>query len=156
MLRAGINSKSSERDSGGQHAFLVLSLPFSTCFQEESAMVALITSSSRQLRTALALLAVRKSQWSFERLAQELRVDDILVKSCWRTLLENAWHLYPSRARLKAGHWQPDASVKAMIALAAYRARPDQIGDIARQYGVSLQDVEHWRRILVRRAGRLF
>ena len=28
MLRAGINSKSSERDSEGQHAFLVFSLPF--------------------------------------------------------------------------------------------------------------------------------
>ena len=119
-------------------------------------MVALMTSSSRKLRTALALLAVRKPQWSFERLAQELRVDVSLVKSCWRTLLENAWRLYPCRAQSKAGHWQPDPSVKAMIALAAYRARPDQTGDIARQYGVSLQDVEHWRRILVRRADRLF
>lgn len=119
-------------------------------------MVALMTSSSRQLRATLALLALRKPQWSFERLAQELRVDVSLVKSCWRTLLENAWRLYPCCARSKAGHWQPDPSVKAMIALAAYRARPDQTGDIARQYGVSLQDVEHWRRILVRRADRLF
>ena len=119
-------------------------------------MVALMTSPSRQFRAALALIAVRKSQWSFEKLAQELRVDDSLVKSCWRTLLENAWRLYPCRARSKAGHWQPDPSVKAMIALAAVRARPDQTGDIARQYGVSLQDVEHWRRILVRRADRLF
>ena len=119
-------------------------------------MVALMTSSSRKLRTALALLAVRKPQWSFESLAQELRVDASLVKSCWRTLLENAWRLYPRRARSKSGHWQPDPSVKAMIALAAYRARPDQAGDIACQYGVSLQDVKHWRRILVRRADRLF
>jgi len=119
-------------------------------------MVALMTSPSRKLRTILALLAVKKSQWSFERLAQELRVDVSLVKFCWRTLLENAWRLYPCRARSKAGCWQPDVSVKAMIALAAYRARPDQIGDIARQYGVSLQDVEHWRRILMRRADRLF
>jgi hypothetical protein len=119
-------------------------------------MVALMTSPSRQFRAALALIAVRKSPWSFERLAQELRVDVSLVKSCWRILMENAWRLYPYRARLKTGHWQPDSSVKAMIALAAYRARPDQIGDIARQYGVSLQDVEHWRRILMRRADRLF
>ena len=119
-------------------------------------MVALMTSSSRQLRATLALLAVRKSQWSFERLAQELRVDDSLVKSCWRTLLENAWRLYPCRARSRLGHWQPDASEKAMIALAAVRARPDQYVEIARQYGISLQDVEHWRRILVRRASRLF
>lgn len=119
-------------------------------------MVALMTSSSRQLRATLALLAVRKSQWSFERLAQELQVDASLVRFCWRTLLENAWRLYSCRARTRLGHWQPNASGRAMIALAAYRARPDQTGDIARQYGVRLQDVEHWRRILVRRADRLF
>ncbi|EGQ60735.1 hypothetical protein GGI1_02320, partial [Acidithiobacillus sp. GGI-221] len=44
---------------------------------------------------------MRKPQWSFESLAQELRVDASLVKSCWRTLLENAWRLYPRRARSK-------------------------------------------------------
>ena len=94
--------------------------------------------------------------FKLDEVSQELWVEVSLVKFCWRTLLENAWRLYPCRARSKAGHWQPDPSVKAMIALAAYRARPDQTGDIARQYGVSLQDVEHWRRILVRRADRLF
>ncbi|WP_298173315.1 hypothetical protein [Acidithiobacillus sp.] len=94
--------------------------------------------------------------FKLDDVSQELWVEVSLVKFCWRTLLENAWRLYPCRARSKAGHWQPDPSVKAMIALAAYRARPDQTGDIARQYGVSLQDVEHWRRILVRRADRLF
>ncbi|MHB1632741.1 MAG: hypothetical protein ACYCR3_08540 [Acidithiobacillus sp.] len=119
-------------------------------------MIASMTSSSRELRTTLALLAVRKSQWPFERLARELGVDVSLVKFCWRTLLENAWRLYPYRARSKAQHWQPDPSVKAMIALAAYRARPDQTREIAQQYGVSQQDVEHWRHILVLRADRLF
>ena len=94
--------------------------------------------------------------FKLDDVSQELWVEVSLVKFCWRTLLENAWRLYPCRARSKAGHWQPDPSVKAMIALAAYRARPDQTGDIARQYGVSPQDVEHWRRILVRRADRLF
>ena len=48
--------------------------------------------------------------------------------------------------------WQPDPSAKAMIALAAYRARPDQTREIAQQYGVSQQDVEHWRHILEFRA----
>ena len=94
--------------------------------------------------------------FKLDDVSQELWVEVSLVKFCWRTLLENAWRLYPCRARSKAGHWQPDPSVKAMIALAAYRARPDQAGDIACQYGVSLQDVKHWRRILVRRADRLF
>lgn len=119
-------------------------------------MVALMTSPSRQFRAALALIAVRKSQWTFDKLAQELQVDAGLVKFCWRTLLETAWQLYPTRARSTTGHWQPDPSIKAMIALAAYRARPDRIGDIARQYGVSLQGVEHWRCILICRADWLF
>ena len=115
-----------------------------------------MTSASRQVRTTLALLAVKKPQWTFDKLAQELQVDAGLVKFCWRTLLETAWQLYPPRARSTTGHWQPDPSIKAMIALAAYRARPDRIGDIARQYGVSLQDVEHWRCILICRADWLF
>ena len=119
-------------------------------------MVAIMTSSSRQLRTTLALLAVRKPQRPFERLARELGLDVSLVKFCWRTLLENAWRLYPYRARSKAQHWQPDPADKAMIALAAYRARPDQAREIAQQYGVSQQDVAHWRHILVLRADRLF
>ena len=94
-------------------------------------MVAIMTSSSRQLRTTLALLAVRKSQWPFERLARELGVDVSLVKFCWRTLLAHAWRLYPYHARSKTPHWhwQPDPSVKAMIALAAYRVARSGPGD---------------------------
>lgn len=52
--------------------------------------------------------------FKLDDVSQELWVEVSLVKFCWRTLLENAWRLYPCRARSKAGHWQPDPSVKAM------------------------------------------
>ena len=55
-------------------------------------MVASMTSSSRELRITLALLAVRKSQWPFERLARELGVDVSLVKFRQRPV-----HDHPNR-----------------------------------------------------------
>lgn len=111
--------------------------------------------SSSALCASLALLAVRKRTWSFEDLGHELGVEAGLIRKCWQILLENAWKLFPEE-RSRKYSWQPDASIKAMIALAAYRYGSDQMANVARQYGVPVQRVRYWRRILLCRAEQIF
>lgn len=43
-----------------------------------------------------------------------------------------------------------------MIALAACRYGSEQITAVARQYGVPVQQVKYWRRILLSRAAQVF
>ncbi|MBU2743564.1 hypothetical protein [Acidithiobacillus albertensis] len=110
---------------------------------------------SSALCASLALLAVRKRAWSFERLGHELGVEATLIRKSWHHLLENAWRLFPQE-RLSKHAWQPDASIKAMIALAACRYGSEQITAVARQYGVPVEQVKYWRRILLSRAAQVF
>ncbi|MDX5935862.1 hypothetical protein [Acidithiobacillus thiooxidans] len=110
---------------------------------------------SSTLCASLALLAVRKRAWSFERLGHELGVEATLIRKSWQHLLENAWRQFPEE-RLSKHAWQPDASIKAMIALAAYRYGSGQMAAVARQYGVPVQRVRYWRRILLSRAAQVF